>query len=101
MGQTTITIDDETLERFKTARDDATPEDVQPSADTWLNQLLDNWEREQNDVTLYGSANTSGVATDAAGQDISPDRLDRIESSVETIEERTGTIERELEGLQR
>jgi hypothetical protein len=64
--QTTITVKPETLERFKTLRSDVTDASMpEPSADVWLNQLLDNWERDMDDVTLAGHGDgLSGIPGD-------------------------------------
>ncbi len=92
---TTISCDESTKERFDTLR----PEGA-ASADEFLSVLLDHYDdRDVGDLSPFGGEVPDLNSQFSCGVD--DDRLDRIESSLETVESRTGSIERTLEGLQR
>lgn len=55
MEKTTITIDGDTLDRFKERKDeldDAQPDVPDHSANSFLNALLDTWERDDHDAPV-------------------------------------------------
>jgi len=51
MGQTTITVDEITLERFNQVKSTVEHGDDDLSADQFLNVLLDTWQYAQNNGT--------------------------------------------------
>jgi hypothetical protein len=77
MGETSIPCREETRDRLDALRDGQ-----YKSWDAFLNHLADVWEQRDE-----------ATAGEFAG-------LESLESSVETIEERTGRVERILESLQ-
>ena len=84
-----------TLERFNGHKADARADDMpELSADSFLNTLLDTYERVQEQGG-YPDGGSSDLPDDLR------DQLDRIESAASTAEERTGSIENTLEGLSR
>lgn len=74
MGQTTITIQDETLERFKQLKAELDDEQNAPdhSADSFLNGLLDTWQAVEN-----------GHYEDAIDSEAIAGKLDAIEKRLE------------------
>jgi len=85
MDKTTLTVDQDTLDRFNDIKNqlDAEQSGVPDhSADTFLNALLDTWQAVEG-----------GMYEEHVGD------LERLESSVQTIEERTGRLERMVEEL--
>jgi len=75
MGKTSIPCNEATRDRLDDLRDGQ-----YKSWDAFLNQLADDWQGE-SDTTVDG--------------------LDSLARAMETVEERTGRIERTLEDLQR
>lgn len=117
MGTTTLSVNESTLERFKEQKgwaDDAQPNSPDHTADSFLNALLDTWERvgeipeggpeaitdalSDEEVAIIGTE--AAVVDDLAERIGDPDALEGIRASVETVETRTGRIERQLEELQ-
>lgn len=96
--KTTISVDESTLERFNRIREECQNDHTPPpTADGMLNSLMDEWEaggpNDPRDPEELTGDEPTRAEIDAA--------LERIESSVETVESRTGSIERSLEELQR
>lgn len=89
MGKTTITVSDTTLERFRSLKADV--DDAQDGPDhsneSFLQALMDTWEAAED-----------GYYDDSDG--VIHEQLDRIESSAQTVEERTNRIEQTLEEME-
>lgn len=99
-GYTTITVQEETKERLSDVRG----EDFK-NWDAFLNDLADYYQQNVEPVYAVGSDQpVDSITTDTDdGLDLGfdMDTLDSIQSSIETVEQRTGNIERTLEDLQR
>jgi hypothetical protein len=92
--------------------------EVQPVTDTTTTISIDEWQKEWLDdfkepgqsykgaleslIEIYGQYEAQSMESHNGGIDTDEiqEQLDRIESSAQTAEERTGAIERQLEGLQ-
>lgn len=88
MGKTTISVDEATLARFNNLRESPNGT-LEVSADMFLNDLMDGWE----DKGGYWQE-TADLRELAA-------KVERVDKSLETVEERTGRIERAVEELGR
>lgn len=99
MGKTTITVQEDTLERFnriKQEADDAEPACPDTNADFFLGSLLDTWEKVEE--VGYGGDSPEWVTE--GNVEVQPlYGLDDVLEAVRTIEERTGRIERTLEDI--
>jgi len=115
MGQTTITVDEEKLERFKSLKqdlDESQPDVPDHTNDSFLKCLMDTYEAVQEGH--YGEPNdplTLSEVDEIAEQlateletlafmgAISEQEAERLISSVGTIEERVNRIENTLENM--
>jgi len=89
---TTITVSDETLERFKSLKSETGDGEAiaELSSDQFLNSLLDAWE--ENDKSIYGTP-TVEVPQDMRKQ------LDRIEAAAKEATQTAQDTQHTLEGL--
>ena len=91
MGQTTITVSEQTLERFKSLKAELNEQQGPPDQtnESFLHALMDTWEAASNGYYDDDRDDVTHMA----------EQLDRLESSASTIEERTGRIEQTLEDM--
>lgn len=106
MGQTTITVHDETLERFKDLKRELNenhPESPDHSAESFLNALLDTWDRGDPDapVPAVGDLEPFGGEVpeiDIDGVDVDPAELSRELSKQLDYNLLAAKVGEELEG---
>jgi len=106
MGQTTITVDESTLERFKTLKEEHSeeqPETPEHTADTFLHALMDTWEHAKGNTFTQSPAEEIAkelqdelTMAKEAGEAVDPatviKRIDDLESQLPR------KIARELQG---
>lgn len=96
MGKTTITVQDETLERFKQLKSNATADDMpEQSADLFLQSLMDTWDGVEEGHYSDREETLQVISEQLENMDLKQTSLDE-EHITETIKKRIDDLESQL-----